>query len=78
MNDRSEVYTVQLDTASSDLWVKQRPDTQLTYETNTTLGIEYVDSAVSGTLVYADLELAGCRIPDQGAAERTSYFWICV
>ncbi|KAK1236564.1 hypothetical protein PQX77_000116 [Marasmius sp. AFHP31] len=59
-------YLVQLDTGSSDMWVKHDPfpvpnSKQTSLKTNLTYGIGWVD----GTISTADVEFAGITVRDQ-------------
>ncbi|KAJ3563842.1 hypothetical protein NP233_g8671 [Leucocoprinus birnbaumii] len=59
-------YTVQLDTGSSDLWIKP-PVSPLPGATtsNTVYNISYVLGWASGRLSYAPVEFIGLKIPNQ-------------
>lgn len=65
-------YPLQLDTGSSDLWVKGEssplPHTnQTTYSLNITYGI----GSTSGHIAYTDVEFAGIKVKDQAFIDAT-------
>ncbi|KAF8639998.1 hypothetical protein AX17_001244 [Amanita inopinata Kibby_2008] len=67
-------YPVQLDTGSSDLWIKSDTSSPLpnVNRTSTMYNLTYAVGWASGYLAYAPLEFAGLFIPKQAFLEATS------
>ncbi|KAI0774340.1 acid protease [Fomes fomentarius] len=65
-------YPLQLDTGSSDLWVKGKSSPlPHTNQTAYTLNITYGIGSTSGHIAYADVEFAGITVKDQAFIDAT-------
>ena len=67
MDASSLVFTVQLDTGSTDLWVDGRGrNIKLTNSTNIAVTETYGMGSTSGTIAFADVRLEGFHVASQG------------
>ncbi|KAF8621592.1 hypothetical protein AX15_007617 [Amanita polypyramis BW_CC] len=66
-------YPVQLDTGSSDLWIKSNTSSPLpnVTRTSTTFNLTYAVGWASGYIAYAPIDFAGLSIPKQVFVEAT-------